>query len=188
MKGEDNLGFLITASDTKEKRIRPKFISERTVSGLYQTMLITYFEENNKSQCENGSYLVLNQQCIFYIFLFIITLDQHNIQFDNRKTSNNECSVSAKTINFRNLGWENVVIYPKQIIINECNGNCSILSRTSFNLHGYLYYSARRGNDTNNSCCVPTSFDSFPIMFNNRFGNIVIKLYNDIIVRTCGCR
>lgn len=62
MKGEDNLGFLITATDSKENRIRPKFITERAVNGFYQTILIMYLEGNNKFQCENGLYNVKNYE------------------------------------------------------------------------------------------------------------------------------
>lgn len=186
MKGENNLGFLITATDAKERTIRQKFISERTLSGLHQTFLITYFEKNNKSQCETGLYLYNVNKKYFFIFSFIIIVDLH-IQLDNRNI-NNECSVRAKTINFKYLGWQNIVIYPKQITINECKGNCSTLSKALFNLHGYLYYSTQLESHTKNSCCVPSSFISLPIMFYNRFGNVVIKMYKDVIVRTCSCR
>lgn len=38
------------------------------------------------------------------------------------------------------------------------------------------------------ACCVPITYQSMPIMYYDKFDNVVIKTYDDIIVSECGCR
>lgn len=82
------------------------------------------------------------------------------------------------------MGWNNFIIHPKELVAHDCSGKCQDFMETSITNHLKLLnvFQKRSG------CCVPIRYGSIPIMYYDKYDNVVIKNYNDIIVTDCGCR
>lgn len=94
------------------------------------------------------------------------------------------CEKAAWKVNFADMGWHNFIISPKEISTHDCMGECSNGVDKSIPNHLKLMRILRKRS----GCCIPTKYGSIPIMFYDKFDNIVIKTYNNIIVKQCGCR
>lgn len=97
------------------------------------------------------------------------------------------CTRKVFMADLETVSWDNFVLLPKIIPVYVCNGTCSIYHTDSV-YYAYLTQFSNLKDKHKRLCCVPVSFYSMPIMFYNKFDDIVIKVYNDIIVKKCSCR
>lgn len=107
----------------------------------------------------------------------------HNVTQIQNSTKTN-CTKKSWNLNFNDVNWDKVILYPENgVEVNQCSGKCQW--NTNLNNHAKLkYYLDKRLQ----VCCVPVQYDSLPIMYLDKFGNVVLKNYNDFVVQDCGCR
>jgi hypothetical protein len=113
-----------------------------------------------------------------------------NIQKNIR---NKNCDRKPWKINFKDIGWDRFIIRPTELNVYYCNGLCEGPFDNSLNAsnHAIMQYFATNSGSYNflpRICCVPTSYTSEYFLIRDSKHNIVIKLIDDIIVETCGCR
>ena len=113
-----------------------------------------------------------------------------NIQKNIR---NNSCGRKPWTISFKDIGWDKFIIRPTELNVYYCNGLCEGPFDNSSNASNHAimqYFAANSGNYKflPKTCCVPTSYTSEYFLIRDSKHNIVIKLIDDIIVESCGCR
>ncbi|KAK9870250.1 hypothetical protein WA026_006337 [Henosepilachna vigintioctopunctata] len=118
-----------------------------------------------------------------------------DIEFPPDTNSNSQSNINIYCnridyyIDFRKLHWSNFIIAPEGFMAYDCNGKCTRHNSASFSNHIRML-TTFQDIDTRFRipCCVPIQFYSLPIMFYDKLGNIVIKVYKDMITARCGCR
>lgn len=101
------------------------------------------------------------------------------------------CDKREWTLNFKDLGWDDFIIEPKLLKAGRCYGICASVTKGDTTLYTYLFHNhfKRKGdNEKHELCCVPSNFLGVPFMFYNNVNDVVIKVYNDLIVDHCECR
>lgn len=102
--------------------------------------------------------------------------------------AHNGCSRKLWEINFHKSGWH-FIIKPASLMAYKCSGSCSIAPNSFFNQYGHLLnFFRKQSHNESYSCCVPVTFSSATIMFYDYFDNVVIKVYDNMVVEKCGCR
>lgn len=92
-------------------------------------------------------------------------------------------------IDFKEIGWANFMIQPKILKAGKCAGSCILVAKTEASVYTYLYQNLYgSGGQKMDLCCVPATFCSVPLMFYNKVDDVVIKVYDDLIVDYCECR
>nr|CAI5869855.1 unnamed protein product [Callosobruchus analis] len=92
------------------------------------------------------------------------------------------CRKVTWDLSMKQLGWDSFIIAPTNFKASDCSGNCA-LDSTVINHVKLLKMSKRR-----TSYCVPSSYNLLPVMYYDRYNNVVLKKYDNIIVTNCGCR
>ncbi|KAG5892795.1 hypothetical protein JTB14_032669 [Gonioctena quinquepunctata] len=154
LSGEENLGLILTISSYDNNTSIDIF--NDTNQGIFRTFLVAREKNNNTfSKTEDSS-----------------------------TNSMSTCHKKEWSVNFRNLGWDQVIISPEGFAAYDCAGKCSkSTDENQWNHAKILSISQKRS-----PCCVPVKYRSMPIMYFDKFDNIVIKNYDNIIVDECGCR
>ena len=97
-----------------------------------------------------------------------------------------KCSIKPWEVNFANLHWDKFILYPENgFTANQCSGKCHLQENHQIN-----YVKLRQLNNglKEKSCCVPTQFGNLPLMYFDKFENVVLKNFKDMVVEECGCR
>jgi hypothetical protein len=105
----------------------------------------------------------------------------------------NNCKRKSWKINFKDIEWDKFIIRPKVLNAYYCNGLCegpfdNSLNATNHAIMQYLAFNSGNYNFLPKICCVPTKYTSEYFLFRDFKNNIVIKLIDDIVVQSCGCR
>ncbi|CAH1970930.1 unnamed protein product [Acanthoscelides obtectus] len=105
-----------------------------------------------------------------------ITLSQHN-------QAEAACRKTTWNVSLKQLGWDNFIITPSNFQASDCSGNCAQVDITAINYVKLLQITKKR-----RSYCVPSGYTFLPIMYYDRYNNVVLKKYKNIIATSCGCR
>lgn len=132
--------------------------------------------------------------------------DDYMDQDDVNETNMGGCKRLDFVVNFKDIGWEKWIIYPRTYNAFYCSGSCASPLETNedntlvttdspiidaqVTNHAQLmsiieHKENRRIKMTN---CVPTKFNSLRVIYINQEGEIDIKDYENMIVKQCGCR
>jgi hypothetical protein len=100
------------------------------------------------------------------------------------------CERVSLIINFKFLGWDKWVLYPKTANLYACRGRCP--NRIPPDLmpsnHAILQNLMRGRNRTiNAACCSPIDLSPLSIMYQEK-KEIVVRHHENMIVERCGCR
>ncbi|KAL3265437.1 hypothetical protein HHI36_009640 [Cryptolaemus montrouzieri] len=99
------------------------------------------------------------------------------------------CSKKDFYIDFRKLHWNNFIIAPEGFMAYDCQGKCAKQNIDNFSNHLKMLTTFQDvDRKIRTPCCVPIEFYSLPIMFYDKNGNVVIKIYKNMIAKECGCR
>ncbi|KAJ8967199.1 hypothetical protein NQ314_003029 [Rhamnusium bicolor] len=98
-------------------------------------------------------------------------------------SSSQYCQRKEWNIEFKKLHWDDFIIAPDGFAAYDCVGKCVKPLNDDVNHIKLLHIFNNRA-----ACCVPVNYLSLPIMFYDKFGNIVIKKYENMIATECGCR
>uniref|UniRef100_A0AC34Q2M2 TGF-beta family profile domain-containing protein n=1 Tax=Panagrolaimus sp. JU765 TaxID=591449 RepID=A0AC34Q2M2_9BILA len=122
--------------------------------------------------------------------LKILLLGKNPSRSNNQKTR--RCKKEKFTVNFRDIGWEHVVIQPLTFDAFYCAGSCDFPASLDGNPSNHaLIQSLIHTLDIYPSvprvCCAPDKMDSLTLLFFDESGNVVLKNFPRMIVSSCGC-
>ncbi|KAF7287245.1 hypothetical protein GWI33_002064 [Rhynchophorus ferrugineus] len=167
LKGDENLGLLLTISDYDENKLISVF--NDTNDGILRTFAVINIQSNDTNDQVTNKTVTKRQSTI---------------------VPTQKCSRKPWQIDFNQLHWDDFILYPeKSFNAYQCAGKCHVNDQDNrvVNYVKLKQWNHVRGH-REKSCCVPTSFSSLPIMFYDRFDNVVMKNYDDMVVDECGCR
>lgn len=119
----------------------------------------------------------------FYIISDTSDEDEINSEHTYNSLVSSQCQRKAWKVNFEQLGW-NFIISPTEFVAYDCSGRCINFMEPSINNHLKMLNILQKRS----GCCIPISYESMPIMYYDKFDNVVIKNYDDMMVSDCGCR
>ncbi|XP_020298649.1 uncharacterized protein LOC109862894 [Pseudomyrmex gracilis] len=123
------------------------------------------------------------------------SVGSHNIigarQAEMNKT--NDCTRHELYVNFRNIGLSSSIIAPPGYSAYQCKGVCEPpLSQdqrpTNHATIQAIVHKLGLVEGVQRPCCVPTKLLRTSILFYDNNENVVLKMYDDMIVDSCGCR
>ena len=117
-----------------------------------------------------------------------------------------DCKRLDFIVNFKDIGWEKWILYPRAYNAFYCSGSCAApLESNDDNtimttetpmidaqvtnhaqLMSIIEYNENRR--TKMTSCVPTKFKPLRVIYINQEGEIDSKDYENMIVKQCGCR
>jgi bone morphogenetic protein 3/3B len=103
------------------------------------------------------------------------------------------CAKRPFTIDFRELGWDHMIIEPKYLSSFYCAGSCDLplddsVAPTNHAILIALTGRLRRYDYLPTVCCKPNKLTSKMFLFVDEYNNFVIKKLNDLIVDSCSCQ
>ncbi|CAK6436501.1 unnamed protein product [Pipistrellus nathusii] len=107
--------------------------------------------------------------------------------------ANNHCQKTSLRVNFKDIGWDNWIIAPKEYDAFECRGGCffPLADDVTPTKHAivqtlvHLKFPMKVGK----ACCVPTKLSPISILYKDDMGVPTLKYhYEGMSVAECGCR
>ncbi|XP_058052762.1 bone morphogenetic protein 15 isoform X2 [Ahaetulla prasina] len=107
-------------------------------------------------------------------------------------TKQNECALYPLRVTFRQLGWDNWIIAPHSYRPQYCKGTCPRVLRYGYNSpnHAIVQNLINEFVDQNipRPSCVPYEYSPVGILMIEQNNNILFKVYEDMIAKSCTCR
>ncbi|KAE9556508.1 hypothetical protein FO519_000202 [Halicephalobus sp. NKZ332] len=108
------------------------------------------------------------------------------------KYRNKRCKREKFSINFRDIGWQDVVIQPSSFDAYYCAGSCDFPlslegSPSNHALIQSLVNTMGIYPGVPKVCCAPEKMDSLTLLFFDESGNVVLKNFPRMIVSSCSC-
>ncbi|XP_069467287.1 growth/differentiation factor 2 [Ambystoma mexicanum] len=110
-----------------------------------------------------------------------------------RSTASNICRKTSLRVNFKDIGWDSWIIFPKDYDAFECKGMCYFpltddVTPTKHAIVQTLMH-LKNPKKASKACCVPTKLESISIMYKDDAGVATLKYhYDGMRVAECGCR
>ena len=105
--------------------------------------------------------------------------------------ANGKCQRRTLYVSFQNLGWTDWVIAPEGYSAFFCNGDCSFPLEKSMNAtnHAIVQTLVNLMNPSTvpKPCCSPTKLKSISVLYFDESNDVVLKKYQDMVVKSCGC-
>ncbi|XP_022912819.1 bone morphogenetic protein 2-like [Onthophagus taurus] len=183
LKSEPNLGFLLTCTDSSDVPLQLNIA--RKSNQKFQPILVIYVKKKFSRNHAKISHLNkrLNRNRIFQNSLDFKTINRLPL-------TTSGCNKQIWYISFQEMGWNNFILAPDGFMAFQCRGSCisTISSSPTTTNHGLLKHLFHSFVYVKKPCCVPDTYKSLVIMFLDRFQNVIIKNYDDMIVDSCACR
>ncbi|XP_067936035.1 bone morphogenetic protein 2-like [Watersipora subatra] len=111
---------------------------------------------------------------------------------DGNRREHDFCQVKPLYISFQALGWGKWIIAPEGLNANFCEGSCPfpLTSTLTSSNHAVLqsvssYYLPQK---VKAPCCVPQNLDRMTILYHHEEKIVTMRNYDNMMVKTCGCR
>ncbi|XP_056386216.1 dorsalin-1-like [Hyla sarda] len=109
-----------------------------------------------------------------------------------RSVERNHCTKASLMVNFKDIGWDSIIIFPPSYDAGQCVGNCYYpltdnLTPTKHAIVQSLMH-MKKPKDVGNVCCVPTKLESVQVVYRENRQTYIKKNYEDMKVVECGCR
>ncbi|KFM66469.1 Bone morphogenetic protein 4, partial [Stegodyphus mimosarum] len=109
-----------------------------------------------------------------------------------RKGRKDNCRRHALYVDFSDVGWNDWIIAPPGYNAYYCHGDCPFplpdhLNSTNHAIVQTLVNSANPAA-VPRPCCVPTELSPISMLYRDKYENVVLKNYQDMVVEGCGCR
>ncbi|KAG9468490.1 hypothetical protein GDO78_022641 [Eleutherodactylus coqui] len=109
-----------------------------------------------------------------------------------RNAERNHCTKTSLTVNFKDIGWDSIIIFPPSYDAGQCVGSCYYpltdnLTPTKHAIVQSLMH-IRKPKDVGNACCVPTKLEGLQVVYRENRQTVLKKNYEDMKVVECGCR
>ncbi|RWR98763.1 inhibin beta chain-like protein, partial [Dinothrombium tinctorium] len=104
--------------------------------------------------------------------------------------SKKECCKQELYISFKEIGWDDWIIYPDGFYANYCSGKCSdglLTPNKNSNLRSIDKDDHRNKNASTSvaSCCAPTRFSRVSLIYKVSEQNLMLKNFFGMIVEKC---
>ncbi|KAG8195178.1 hypothetical protein JTE90_027922 [Oedothorax gibbosus] len=109
-----------------------------------------------------------------------------------RKGRRDNCRRHMLYVDFSDVGWNDWIIAPPGYNAYYCQGDCPFplpdhLNTTNHAIVQTLVNSANPAA-VPRACCVPTELSPISMLYKDKYDNVVLKNYQDMVVEGCGCR
>ncbi|KAK3598261.1 hypothetical protein CHS0354_034242 [Potamilus streckersoni] len=100
------------------------------------------------------------------------------------------CRRQELYVNFTSIGWNSWIIAPAGYNAFYCSGECKfpLTDHMNATMHATVQ---SRVHDTKpeipNPCCVPNKLSNIQLLYKDDNDNVVYKIYQGMVVETCGC-
>ena len=113
------------------------------------------------------------------------------MRMTGKQVKTKDCARYSMFVDFKVIGWEEWIIAPRGYDAHLCYGECSLPfvkeSNSSNHVTTQSLTNKVKSDIVPPPCCVPTEFA--PITMIYKEGNTsILKIYEDMIVTSCGCR
>ena len=114
-----------------------------------------------------------------------------------KKSANHKCKRRPLYVSFADVGWKDWIMAPSGYDAFYCSGRCkgflaNHMNATNHAIVRSLVHSVRIDTPVLEPCCVPTQLAPLTLLYTERgdsgTSNSVLKIYDDMIVKSCGCR
>uniref|UniRef100_A0A670YNC4 Bone morphotic protein 15 n=1 Tax=Pseudonaja textilis TaxID=8673 RepID=A0A670YNC4_PSETE len=107
-------------------------------------------------------------------------------------TKQNACALYPLRVTFRQLGWDHWIIAPHSYRPQYCRGTCPRVLRYGYNSpnHAIVQNLINEFVDSNvpRPSCVPHEYSPVGVLMIEQNNNILFKVYEDMIAKSCTCR
>ncbi|CAH8680324.1 unnamed protein product [Schistosoma rodhaini] len=127
-------------------------------------------------------------------YRYDITKSYHSnvLQTSNHHYLDTTCQRRELIINFDAVGWAGWVIAPQAYNARYCLGQCPFPLSTHYNTtnHAVLLQLVHLLDVARISgpCCVPHQLSSQSLLYHSQNGDVVLRVYEDMVVESCACR
>ncbi|VDP87101.1 unnamed protein product [Echinostoma caproni] len=122
-----------------------------------------------------------------------------NLQPKSVSRSHRTCSVHSMFVDFSQIGWDQWIISPARYDARMCLGQCPFPLGQAFHPSNHavvqmlMHHLSPKSNSPtatriHRPCCVPQKLAALHVLYHDRNGLVVLKVYDDMIVESCGCR
>ncbi|XP_068111610.1 dorsalin-1-like [Hyperolius riggenbachi] len=110
-----------------------------------------------------------------------------------RSTVRDHCKKVSLMVNFKDIGWDNIIIYPPSYDAGQCVGRCyyPLTDNVTPTKHAIIQslMHIKKPKDVGSVCCVPTKLESLQVVYKeDRKSPVIKKNYEGMKVVECGCR
>ncbi|VDP04341.1 unnamed protein product [Soboliphyme baturini] len=118
-------------------------------------------------------------------------MDWSNVVGFDMKWTRSMCQKRTLYVSFRDLGWQDWIIAPDGYAAYYCFGECSFPLNAHMNAtnHAIVQTLAHLMNPDRvpKPYCAPTKLSSISVLYFDDSSNVVLKKYNNMVVKSCGC-
>lgn len=108
-----------------------------------------------------------------------------------QQNSSKLCSRRTLFVSFEKLEWQDWIIAPDGYSAFFCEGQCSFPLTPEMNAtnHAIVQTLVHLMNPSvvPQACCSPTKLSAISVLFFDDSNNVVLKKYNNMVVKSCGC-
>jgi len=113
----------------------------------------------------------------------------YHAAFDPRARS---CQKQPLYVSFRDLNWQDWIIAPEGYESFYCFGECAFplnahMNATNHAIVQTLMHLHSVGKEIPKPCCAPTHTSAISVLYFDDHSNVILKKYNDMVVKACGC-
>ncbi|KAL3887859.1 hypothetical protein ACJMK2_000248 [Sinanodonta woodiana] len=106
------------------------------------------------------------------------------------KRENQKCQRKELYVDFTTLGWNSWIIAPAGYPAYYCSGECTfpLTDQVNPTLHATVQVVVSGINpEIPVPCCAPTKLSDNQLLYTDETGNVVKKMYKEMVVDSCGC-
>ncbi|KFD48985.1 hypothetical protein M513_10137 [Trichuris suis] len=181
MHPDKNNGLEIVIFDEKNRRWSASDF------GVVDCFIVGYFCANN----ENAHARVKRSAPPPTTEVTYNDMDWSSVIGVDTKWTRSVCQRRTLYVSFRDLGWQDWIIAPDGYAAYYCFGECSFPLNTHMNATNHaivqtlvhLMYPER----VPKPFCAATKLSSISVLYFDDHSNVVLKKYNNMVVKSCGC-
>ncbi|KAA0187981.1 Bone morphogenetic protein 3B [Fasciolopsis buskii] len=117
----------------------------------------------------------------------------------SRSRSHRMCSMQSMFVDFAQIGWNRWIISPTHYDARMCTGQCPFPLGQAFHPsnHAVVQMLMHHLNPSptgpgtvriHRPCCVPQKLAALHVLYHDQNNQVILKVYDDMIVESCGCR
>uniref|UniRef100_A0A5S6R447 TGF_BETA_2 domain-containing protein n=1 Tax=Trichuris muris TaxID=70415 RepID=A0A5S6R447_TRIMR len=180
MHPDKNGGLEIVVFDDKGRRWSASDF------GVVDCFIVGYFCTNNE-----GAHTRVKRSSPLAAELSYNDMDWSSVIGVDTKWTRSVCQRRTLYVSFRDLGWQDWIIAPDGYAAYYCFGECSFPLNTHMNATNHaivqtlvhLMYPER----VPKPFCAATKLSSISVLYFDDHSNVVLKKYNNMVVKSCGC-
>eukprot|EP00095_Tigriopus_kingsejongensis_P009228 maker-scaffold851_size88925-snap-gene-0.20 protein:Tk09228 transcript:maker-scaffold851_size88925-snap-gene-0.20-mRNA-1 annotation:"tgf-beta ligand glass bottom boat protein" len=100
------------------------------------------------------------------------------------------CQKRQFRVSFKDLGWEDWIIAPDDYEAYYCHGECSFPLTSHMNATNHAIVQTLMhllNSSVPKPCCSPTNLTPISVLYFDESSNVILKKYQDMVVKSCGC-